>query len=63
MISPEEYAYLLDLHLFLGKPLKIILHSNAENNEDAVGKFPTELIEEQHSVLINWHESYTDLVS
>lgn len=63
LIAPEEYSYLLDLHLFLGRPLKIISNTTDETNLDAVGRIPRDILEEQHSVLINWHESYADLVS
>lgn len=63
LIAPEEYAYLLDLHLFLGRPLKIVSNICTENQDEAVGRIPRETLEEQHSVLINWHESYADLVS
>lgn len=60
-MAPDEYSYLLDLHLFLGRPLKIVDAKN--QSDDAVGRMPQELLEEQHGVLINWHDSYTDLVS
>ncbi|XP_076277524.1 ATP-dependent RNA helicase DDX54 [Lasioglossum baleicum] len=62
IVSQDEYAYLVDLHLFLGRPLNIIPTSGSiENAEGAVGKMPQDMIEEELSELINWHNSSTDL--
>lgn len=65
IISPDEYAYLLDLHLFLGRPLRIIRSSESgplENTNGFVGKMPQAMIEEELAELINWHNCSTDLV-
>ncbi|KAG7208122.1 hypothetical protein KM043_009693 [Ampulex compressa] len=62
IISPDEYAYLLDLHLFLGRPLCIVPPSGfKESKEGAVGKMPQNMIEEELSELITWHNNSTDL--
>lgn len=58
-MAPDEYAYLLDLHLFLGRPLTI---ATSANKNGAVGKIPQALIEEQHSSILILHENNTDLV-
>ncbi|XP_018562547.1 ATP-dependent RNA helicase DDX54 [Anoplophora glabripennis] len=60
LISPDEYAYLLDLHLFLGRPLSI---STPGKKDGVVGRIPQSLLEEQQSSLITLHENYADLVS
>lgn len=63
IISPDEYAYLLDLHLFLGRPLNIVPSSGSiENTDGIVGKMPQAMIEEELAELINWHSCSTDLV-
>lgn len=59
LISPDEYAYLLDLHLFLGRPLTI---SMLGKKDGAVGRIPQSLLEEQQSSLITLHENHADLV-
>lgn len=59
-MAPDEYAYLLDLHLFLGKELSVVTPSNPEG---IVGRMPQSLIEEQHSTLLTLHENHVDLVS
>nr|XP_023017464.1 ATP-dependent RNA helicase DDX54 [Leptinotarsa decemlineata] len=59
-VSPDEYAYLLDLHLFLGRPLTITTPSNQEG---AVGKIPQELLEEQQDSLLILQKTHTELVN
>ncbi|KAG5887596.1 hypothetical protein JTB14_025755 [Gonioctena quinquepunctata] len=58
-VAPDEYAYLLDLHLFLGRPLSI---ATPNIRDGAVGKIPQGFLEEQHSSLLILHTTYTDLV-
>lgn len=60
LVTPDEYAYLLDLHLFLGKPMSVI---TMENPQGDVGRMPQSLLEVQQGTLINLHESFVDLVS
>lgn len=63
-MSSDEYPYLLDLHLFLGRPLTIVpTMGTNENMESAVGKLPQAMIEEELAELINLHNTSTDLVS
>lgn len=59
LVSPDEYAYLLDLHLFLGRPLTI---STLGKKDGVVGRIPQSLLEEQQSSLITLHENHADLV-
>ncbi|KAJ8919065.1 hypothetical protein NQ315_016972 [Exocentrus adspersus] len=60
LVSPDEFAYLLDLHLFLGRPLSI---ATPGNKNGIVGRIPQSLVEEQQSSLITLHENHSDLVS
>jgi ATP-dependent RNA helicase DDX54/DBP10 len=49
IVSPDEIAYLLDLHLFLSKPL-----SFGSSSEGAViGRVPQEFIENEGNSLSN----------
>lgn len=59
LVGPDEYAHLLDLHLFLGKPLSIVTASNADG---VIGRIPQSLVEEQHEMLLGLHEVHLDLV-
>lgn len=64
IVSSDEYPYLLDLHLFLGRPLTIVpTTGSTENMESAVGKLPQAMIEEELAELINWHNTSTDLIN
>lgn len=60
LITSDEYAYLLDLHLFLGKPLSIVAASSPDGD---IGRIPQSLLEVQQGTLINLHEQFVDLVS
>lgn len=63
IVSSDEYPYLLDLHLFLGRPLTIVSTAGTtENMESAIGKLPQAMIEEELAELIKWHNTSTDLV-
>ncbi|RZB58826.1 ATP-dependent RNA helicase DDX54 [Asbolus verrucosus] len=59
LVGPDEHAYLLDLHLFLGRPLEIVTRSAKGGS---VGRLPRSLIEEQHGALLTLHENNVDLV-
>ncbi|KAI4495341.1 hypothetical protein M0804_001542 [Polistes exclamans] len=62
IITPDEYPYLLDLHLFLGRSLNIVSSSGTSNDKEyIIGKMPQAMIEEELAELINWHNSSTDL--
>ena len=53
----------MDLHLFLGRSLDIVPISEKENvQEEALGKMPQSMIEEELSEIIMWHENCTDIV-
>lgn len=63
IVSPDEYAHLIDLHLFLGKPFNIVPPTSEDNvPKGALGKLPQSMIEEELSELINWHEDIVDIV-
>ncbi|KAG8232288.1 hypothetical protein J437_LFUL011229 [Ladona fulva] len=67
LVSKEEQPYLLDLHLFLGRPLVLApLQSTSSNDKwesGTMGRVPRELIEEENVELINWHNNSSELVS
>ncbi|EZA51658.1 hypothetical protein DMN91_003618 [Ooceraea biroi] len=65
IVSADEYPYLLDLHLFLGRPLTIVPPAGSATGdvESAVGKLPQTMVEEELAELINWHNNSTDLTN
>lgn len=59
LVAPDEYAYLVDLHLFLGRPLSI---TSVTNKNGDIGCLPRSLIEQQQSTLLTLAENKTDVV-
>lgn len=59
-MTPEEYAYLVDLHLFLGKSVTLASLSNPNGD---IGRIPQSGLEEQHTAIISLHDTHTDLIS
>lgn len=60
LVSIDEACYLLDLYLFLGRPLKLV-ELDGSGATDAVGRIPQYLLDEELSKLIMWHNSVADL--
>lgn len=68
LIANDEYAYLLDLHLFLGRPFNPSQKIPSTMDEDdfpdgVIGQVPESLLEEEHGELIVWHETENDLTN
>ncbi|XP_071451476.1 ATP-dependent RNA helicase DDX54 [Hetaerina americana] len=69
LVTGEERPYLLDLHLFLGRPLILAPKGLTLSGDDedwksgTVGRVPREILEEEGIELINWHETSPDLAS
>lgn len=65
IVAADEFPYLLDLFLFLGRTFQLVPSAATAKDkvpEEAIGKMPQELIEEQLSDLAIWHENSTDIV-
>jgi ATP-dependent RNA helicase DDX54/DBP10 len=66
-VANDELAYLLDLHLFLGRPFNVPLSEASSQDCDfpdgIIGRIPEVLLDEEHSELKVWHETVNDLVS
>lgn len=63
IISMDEVPFLLDLHVFLGRPLKIVPVQSTNNpDEDGLyGKVPQSVIDDMEENLRIWHEESTDM--
>lgn len=62
IVGPDEYPYLIDLHLFLGRPFHVMpAKPNRSAPEGAIGKMPQSMVEEQLAELILWHQNSSDL--
>jgi ATP-dependent RNA helicase DDX54/DBP10 len=67
LVANDELAYLLDLHLFLGRPFNVSPSQASSQDDDfpdgIIGCIPEVLLDEEHSELKVWHETVNDLVS
>lgn len=61
-VAPDEIPYLLDLHLFLGKPIKLA-KSDMQDEDGVCGTLPQSVLDDENDVLHNWHEMSLDLKS
>ncbi|KAK9505142.1 hypothetical protein O3M35_009264 [Rhynocoris fuscipes] len=63
LISKDEICYLIDLHLFLGKPLKIATPGNQETDISSMGTIPSLMLESEISEILSWHADGSELAS
>ena len=55
LVCPEEYPYLVELHQFLGRPLKFALTGDNDTKEDGViGSVPQPDIDEEKDLISRW---------
>ncbi|XP_035215565.1 ATP-dependent RNA helicase DDX54-like isoform X2 [Stegodyphus dumicola] len=62
LISSDEMPYLLDLHLFLGKPIKYA-KLNMEDEDGICGAVPQNIIDDEADVLQIWHRASVELTN
>ncbi|XP_018099496.1 LOW QUALITY PROTEIN: ATP-dependent RNA helicase DDX54-like [Xenopus laevis] len=63
-IAPDETPYVYDLHLFLGRPLKLATAQKMETEADTdgiLGRVPQSLIDDEDSLLITDREQSLEL--
>uniref|UniRef100_A0A4W3HSW5 ATP-dependent RNA helicase DDX54 n=1 Tax=Callorhinchus milii TaxID=7868 RepID=A0A4W3HSW5_CALMI len=60
MVALDEVAYVYDLHLFLGRPLKLA-KSDTIAMDGVYGRVPQSIIDDEESLLISDHNSSLDL--
>ncbi|KAM5192724.1 ATP-dependent RNA helicase DDX54 [Mantella aurantiaca] len=64
LIAPDEMPYVYDLHLFLGRPLKLAGDLQADSDQDTdgvLGRVPQSLIDDEDALLITDHERSSEL--
>ncbi|XP_069475344.1 ATP-dependent RNA helicase DDX54 [Ambystoma mexicanum] len=62
LVAIDETPYILDLHLFLGRPLKLANPQDPPAEADGViGRVPQSIIDDEESLLIADHEGSLDL--
>ncbi|XP_076066915.1 ATP-dependent RNA helicase DDX54 [Oratosquilla oratoria] len=65
LIAPDEYPYLLDLHLFLSKSIRYASQEPKEEEEEdwnhIYGRAPQTLIDSEMDQIRQWHETSVDV--
>ncbi|KAK7603245.1 hypothetical protein V9T40_003244 [Parthenolecanium corni] len=63
LVTTDELCYLLDLHLFLGRPLSMVTsEEKVEAGKDGYfGRIPQTLIEEELSAFISWSDTCCEI--
>ncbi len=56
LVGPDEVAYVLDLHLFLGRPLELVLPGQKGEDCGLYGTVPQSVIDVEEENLRIWHE-------
>jgi len=62
-VTSEELPYMLDLHLFLGRPVKIATGASKEDDDGLFGTVPRSFLDGAEESLRILHENSHDLVS
>ncbi|XP_071476984.1 ATP-dependent RNA helicase DDX54-like [Diadema antillarum] len=65
IIAPDELPYLIDLHLFLGKDIALVKKDSKISVEadGHLGRVPQSVVDEEESLLRNYHKRSTDLAA
>ncbi|GFS05707.1 ATP-dependent RNA helicase DDX54-like [Elysia marginata] len=65
LVSPDEMAHLVDLHLFLGRPVKLVpLVGDLQGDEDGcLGEVPQSILDDEEADLIQVIQESVDLTS
>ncbi|XP_031556562.1 ATP-dependent RNA helicase DDX54-like [Actinia tenebrosa] len=64
LVAMDEVAHMLDLHLFLGRPLKVATKdSKNDDSEGLLGRVPQRIVDEEEDFLRTAHDQSHDLFS
>ena len=58
-----QIAHMVDLHLFLGRPLKLVGKDSQAQDDGLIGAVPQLLVDEEQNFLKRAHDQSHDLVS
>lgn len=62
LVSSDELPFMQELHLFLGKGIKVA-KSDSRMEDGLIGKLPQSVLDTEFDALNKWHESFTELES
>ncbi|XP_002739459.1 ATP-dependent RNA helicase DDX54-like [Saccoglossus kowalevskii] len=61
LIASDELPYLLDLHLFLGRPLKCASPSHSRDADYLFGRVPQRVVDDEEATVLTLHEQSLDI--
>ena len=50
LVASDEFAYMMDLHLFLGRPLQFVTPQSTNEDDALIGGVPQHLIDEEDDI-------------
>ena len=50
LVGSDEFAYMMDLHLFLGRPLQFVTTQSTSGDDALIGGIPQHLIDEEDDI-------------
>ena len=62
-LSLPQLAHMVDLHLFLGRPLKEAQKNSQAQDDGLIGSVPQQLVDDEENFLRTAHDQSHDLVS
>ncbi|XP_065063488.1 ATP-dependent RNA helicase DDX54-like [Rhopilema esculentum] len=60
-VANDELPYMLDLHLFLGRPLKTAARDSSQDEDGLLGSVPRSCLDEEEEYLLGIHQKSHDL--
>lgn len=63
LVSGDELAHMVDLHLFLGRPLKFAGRDSQARDDGLIGTVPQLLVDDEENFMKTAHDQSHDLVS
>ncbi|XP_053381877.1 ATP-dependent RNA helicase DDX54-like [Mercenaria mercenaria] len=62
LIAPDEVSYVVDLHVFLGRPVKFVpLGKQVKDKDGLYGTVPQTIIDDLAETIFAWHEESYDI--
>eukprot|EP00118_Oscarella_pearsei_P019961 m.214914 g.214914 ORF g.214914 m.214914 type:complete len:461 (+) comp39821_c1_seq15:1000-2382(+) len=61
LVSPEEVPYMLEVHLFIGRPVKTSSLITGETSDGLFGEFPARLLQVEHDSIRKYHSHTAEL--
>eukprot|EP00049_Salpingoeca_infusionum_P005520 m.93138 g.93138 ORF g.93138 m.93138 type:complete len:842 (+) comp12995_c3_seq2:51-2576(+) len=61
LVSPDEVPYVIDLHIFLGRPFIAATSETTKDTDGVLGKTPLAALDAQKDLLLSLHKQFSEL--